>query len=159
VTLARKGSRSIVVSGVAYRFAVSRWRRVSDWSPASAGIVDERWLAEARRFGLGDVANVTFTIAVERAERPASKLLVRYHSRIVDGFLGPEQLTSVTPAFIETLVTHALACGWNPAERGEFRLDVVDNSGRPARPALLVLPGVTRDDPSYERRVVPLRIL
>jgi hypothetical protein len=34
--LARKSSRKLVVADVAYRYTVSRWRRVSDWKPASA---------------------------------------------------------------------------------------------------------------------------
>jgi hypothetical protein len=159
MTLAKKGSRKIVVGGVAYRFHVSRWRKVSDWSPARAGVLDGRWLARARRHGLGNVADVTFTIAIERQERPVSKILTTYHARVVDGFLGPEQLTSIRPSLVRTIVTRALESGWDPARRGDFRLDIVENSGRPERPALLVLPGVTGDIEGYERRIVPVRIL
>jgi hypothetical protein len=159
MTLARKGSRAIVVGGVGYRFKISRWRKVSDWKPADAGLVDERWLEQARRFGLGDVANVRFGIAVELAERPVSKIIAGYHALVVDGFLGIEQFTRIGPSLIATVVEHALARGWKPSERGDFRLEIVENTTKPGRPALLVLAGLTEDDASYEPRVVPVRIL
>lgn len=159
MTLARRGSRAIVVGGVAYRFKVSRWRKVSDWKPADAGLVDERWLEQARRLGLGAVANVRFGIAVELAEAPVSKIVAGYHALVVDGFLGPEQFTRIGPSLIASLIEYATGSGWRPSERGDFRLEIVENTGRPGRPALLVLPGLTEADPSYERRVVPLRIL
>ncbi|MFO0567995.1 MAG: hypothetical protein U0263_20210 [Polyangiaceae bacterium] len=71
MTLAKKGLRRLVLAGTAYRFKVSRWRRVSEWSPASAGLVDER-LAGGGSTGLGDTANVEFTIAVQAEAAPAS---------------------------------------------------------------------------------------
>ncbi|MBK9001161.1 MAG: hypothetical protein IPM35_36025 [Myxococcales bacterium] len=158
MTLAKKGARKIVVAGVAYRWHVSRWRRVSDWTPARAGLVDEGWLDRAEKLGLGRVADVTFTIAVERYDRPASKLLTTYHALVVDGFLGPEQLTRIQPRLVGRIVAHAVESGWDPGGSRDFRMEIVENSGKPHRPALLVVPGVVQDDPGYERRVVPIRI-
>jgi hypothetical protein len=156
--LAKKSSRKIVVGGVAYRYKVSRWRRVSDWTPASAGLVDPRWLEQAQKLGLGSVADITFGIAIELWDEPASKTLVTYHAKLIDGFLGPEQLTSITPALLQTLVEQALGAGWQPNRRGDLRFDLVENGDEPTRPALLVLPGLGTDVPDYEPRVVPIRI-
>lgn len=158
MTLAKKGLRRLVLAGTAYRFKVSRWRRVSEWSPASAGLVDERWVAEARKLGLGDTANVEFTIAVQAEAAPASKLIATYHAKVVDGFLGIEQWTRIGPSLVVALIEHSVAAGWDPLLRGDYRVHVVENRDGPVRPLLLVLPGLTRDDPSYPNRVVPIRI-
>ena len=72
MTIPKMGSRRIVVDGLAYRWRVSRWRKISGWSPDRLELLDPRWLEQARRFGLGDVADVTFTIAVELHDKPAS---------------------------------------------------------------------------------------
>src|SRR5688572_24142493 len=143
--LARKSSRKLVVADVAYRYKVSRWRRISDWKPASAGLVDERWLARARTLGLGDVADVEFTIAIERQDEPVSKTIVTYHAHVIDGFLGPEQLTRIQPSLVAKLITESLSAGWRPKERGDVRLHLVENGQLPERPALLVLPGLVPD--------------
>lgn len=156
--LGRKSSRKLVVDGVEYRFKVSRWRKVSDWKPASAGLVDERWLEAARKVGLGDVANVVFTIAIELAEMPGSKLIVTYHTHVIDGFLGPEQFTRIQPSLVATLVREARSVGWKPGERGDMRLHIVENSELPERPALLVLPGLNDDIDGYDNRVRVVRV-
>lgn len=158
MTIPSKGARAIVVGDVRYRFRVSRWRRLSAWSPASVGLVDPRWLAYARRFGLGDVADVAFTIAIERAQAPASTLVARYHAKIIDGFLGPEQLTAVTPSLVRQILERAIEDGWRPGARGDQRVDLVENSGDPRRPVLMVLPGIASDLDGYEKKLVPLRI-
>lgn len=158
MTIPSKGARAIVVGGVRYRFRVSRWRKVSGWSPASVGLLDPRWLEHARRLGLGDVADVAFTIAIERAEAPASTLVARYHAKIVDGFLGPEQLTAVTPSLVRQILERALDDGWRPGAKGDRRVALVENSGDLLRPVLMVLPGITSDLDGYEKKLVPLRI-
>jgi hypothetical protein len=156
--LAKKSSRKLVVDDVAYRYKVSRWRRISDWKPARAGLVDERFLARARAFGLGSVCDVTFTIAIELFEEPVSKTIVTYHAHVIDGFLGPEQITRIQPALVAELVRQSLASGWRPSERGELRLDLVENGDSPARPGLLVLPGVAEDVEGYENRIRVVRL-
>lgn len=156
--LARKSARKLVVAGVAYRYKVSRWRRISDWKPASAGLVDERWLQRARALGLGDVADVRFTIAIELEDEPVSKTIVTYHAHVIDGFLGPEQLTRIQPSLVAKLIEQSLTAGWNPKERGDLRLHLVDNGPLPERPALLVLPGLTSDIQDYENRIQVVRV-
>lgn len=111
MTMPRKGSRRIVVAGIPYRWHVSRWKRISGWSPASLELLDRRWLEQARRFGLGDVADVTFSIAVELWDNPVSRIRVRYYAMIIDGFLGPEQLTQIKPQLVRI----------RPAHRGRSR--------------------------------------
>jgi hypothetical protein len=156
--LARKSSRKIVVGDVEYRYKVSRWRRVSGWTPAKAGLVDERWLAHAHALGLGAMADVEFTIAIEHENEPVSKLIVTYHAHIIDGFLGPEQFTRIQPKLVATLIETALASGWKPEERGDVRLHIVENSGAPERPALLVLPGLNEDMADYDNRIRVVRV-
>jgi hypothetical protein len=156
--LARKSSRKLVVGDVAYRYKVSRWRKVSDWRPASADLVDERWLERARALGLGDVADVELTIAIERQDEPVSKTIVTYHAHVIDGFLGIEQFTRIQPSLVATLITKSLSAGWKPDERGDVRLHLVENSPLPERPALLVLPGLVADVEDYENRIQVVRV-
>jgi hypothetical protein len=158
MTMPRKGSRRIVVAGTAYRWHVSRWRKISGWSPASLELLDPRWLEQARRFGLGDVADVTFNIAVELHDEPVSRIRARYYAMIVDGFLGFEQLTQIKPQLIRTILERALAAGWIPDKRGDFSLEIVENTGREWRPALMVLPGLNDDIEGYENRMIPIRV-
>jgi hypothetical protein len=158
MTMPRKGSRRIVVAGVAYRWHVSRWKRISGWSPASLELLDPRWLDHARRFGLGDVADVAFSIAVELWDNPVSRTRVRYYAKVIDGFLGFEQLTQIKPQLVRTIVERAIAAGWSPNGRGDFPLEIVENTGQRHRPALLVLPGLDNDIEGYENRMIPFQI-
>lgn len=158
MTMPRKGSRKIVLAGIAYRWHASRWRKISGWSPASLELLDPRWLEQARRFGLGDVADVAFTIAVELYDKPVSRIRVQYYAMVVDGFLGFEQLTQLKPRLVRTIIERALASGWSPDKSGDFSLEIVENTGQERRPALLVLPGLNNDIEGYENRMVPIRI-
>lgn len=160
MSIAKKGSRKLVVGDETYRWKVGRRRRVSDWKAADLGLLDAGWEAHARRFGLGDTADVVFNVVVEAFEQPASRLVVRVHSRVVDGFLGVEQLTRVGPRTVAGLIARAREAGWNPAERGDMRLDVFEDPEAPHQPAVLVLPSETwpKVPEGYEPRVVPLEI-
>ena len=155
-----KGSRKLVVGEQTCRWKVGRPRKVSDWKAAELGMLDSRWEEHARQFGLGATADVVFNLVVEAFEQPASRLVIRIHSRVVDGFLGPEQLLRIGPRTVAGLVLKARAAGWNPVERGDMRFDVFEDPGAPHRPAVLVLP--SSDWPAmpgdYEPRVVPLEL-
>ena len=153
-----KGSRKIVVGDTSYRWSVSRWKRLSGWKPADLELLDPAWLERARQFGLGDVADVAFNICIELHDEPVSQLRVRYLAKIVDGFLGPEQFTSIRPGLIREIIEKAISAGWDPKRRGNHRLELIENSGSAQRPVLLLLPG-WRDVPGYKPRMVPLRIL
>jgi hypothetical protein len=159
MTMPRKGSRRIVVGGVAYRWRVSRYKRISGWSATSLTLLDPRWLEQARKFGLGDVADVTFTIAVELHDKPVSRIRVKYYAKIVDGFLGPEHFTEITPQLIRAIIERALASGWAPDKAGDWSMEIVENTGQLRRPALMILPGLTGDIEGYEKRMIPIRII
>lgn len=138
----RKGSRKLIVGDVAYRWVVSRWRRRSAWGPAEAGAIDARWLAVAQRFGLGEVANVAFTLAAELEQEARSRLVVTIHAHVIDGFLGPEQTTRVTPRTARELIEEATRGGWDPHGAESFALSAFDRSTSPSEPKLLLLPDV-----------------
>mgnify|MGYP006955658625 CR=1 FL=1 len=129
---------------------------------ADLELLDQRWLATARGFGLGDVADIVFNIPIERYEAPASRLLVKYYAMIVDGFLGPEQFTQIKPSLIREIIVHARAAGWDPGAKGEQILELVENAGLPHRPALLLLPEwpATRapELAGYEPRIQVLKL-
>lgn len=155
--MAKKGSRRITVNEMTYRWRVSRWRRLSGWKPADLELLDPRWLEQARRLGLGDVADVVFNIAIELYEEPAARILVKYYAKVVDGFLGIEQLTQVKPQLVREIIERALASRWDPRGRTNHDVELVENSGDPRRPVLLLLPGWD-DAGGYENRMVPLEI-
>jgi hypothetical protein len=151
--IAKKGSRRIVVDGVAYRWRVSPWKRLSSWTPPDVGLLSQTWVEQARRVGLGDMADVAMNVTVEASENPSSRLRVRYAAKVVDGFLGFEQLSSITPSLVRFVIAQARGAGWDPAKAGDHRIELVENLEGEKRPALLALPGFG-DAPGYEPRIV-----
>ena len=94
MTLAAKGSRRIVVDGVAYR-----WR-----------------LRHKPTYAQG-LCESPCIYAVELAERPGARLVVRTSRPRPDNWLGRPG-ASVLPSEVARSVRSALACGWTPAADG-----------------------------------------
>ena len=153
----KKGARKLIVKDIEYRWRVSRYRLVSDWR-IDTEIVDKKYLGVAKQFGLGDVADVIFTIAIERYNEPQSKLIVKYYGLIIDGFLGPEQLVQIKPSLVKTLILESLSHGWHPGQKGDFTLDLFENTGSKLRPAILVLPGINDSIRDYENLIKPIKL-
>lgn len=94
MSIARKGSRRIVVDGVTYRWAIrSRptYAQALDWSPMTVAIVDD---------GL-----------------PGTTLVVTFDVPRPDNWLH-RRSAPVTPATIERAIRAALSQGWRAAEKG-----------------------------------------
>lgn len=159
--LARKGSRKIVVDGVAYRWQASRWKQKSERHSPADGSLDPQWLAVARQFGLGGVIEVSFTIGVELYDRPMSKIRATLCSHVVDGFLGYEQTTRITPRMVRMLIEQALSDGWDPTGRRNYEVTLVEHQDEPTQPALLVLPDtdLIQDIEGYKTRVRVVRLV
>ena len=157
MSMAKKGSRKITVEGVDYRWGVSRYRLVSDWR-IDTDFVGEKYVEIARRFGLGEVADVVFNIVIELYQDPKSRIRVKYFGLIIDGFLGPEQYTQIKPRLIAEIVEQSITNGWDPGSRGDYNLEIIENTGEKSRPAVLVLPGFNDDVVDYDNIVKPIRI-
>lgn len=133
-------------------------RRVSDFRD-EPGVVDSAWRAMARAHGLGSVARVVSLVTIESSEQPASRLVVRYASRVVDGFLGIEQLASVTPRLVRGAIERALEAGWRAsgARHAELEIEADDEAPAALRPKILVIPEVSLVAPEGYPRVVRVR--
>jgi len=158
MAIAKKGSRKIVVESRSFRWKVSGYRNVTNWRYDS-GIVDERFLAVSEQFGLGEVADIVFNIPIESYDDPVSKILIKYYGKVVSGFLGPEQLGSIKPGLISEVILECLSQGWDPGERGDYSVEVVENTGQKHRPAILILPEVIPRMPGYENTVKLIEIV
>jgi hypothetical protein len=108
MTLARKGSRRIIVDGVTFRWTVRRkptYHQANGWSP--------------------------LTFVVEHAVAPASLLVVSLPCAHPGNWLGqPSQ--AVTPGMVTESIRRAVADGWKPAQRGRpFALTLADRATHP----------------------------
>ena len=130
---------------------------ISDWH-IDTGIVDERYLKIAQRFGLGKVADVVFNITIDLYEKTKSKILVKYFALIIDGFMGPEQYTQIKPGLVAEIIKQSIASGWDPSAKGDFNVEIFENTGEKHRPAILVLPGINEDVVDYDNVVKLIRI-
>ena len=157
MTIPKKGSRKISVDGVDYRWIVSKYKIISDWRKETE-LLDEQYLQAASKFGLGDVADVVFGIAIELAENPVSIISAKYFGLVVDGFLGIEQLVSIKPKLISEIIQYSIKAGWNPNVRGNHVLEIVENTKEKHRPALLLLPGFGNNIKNYDNHVKMVQI-
>ncbi|MEM9220726.1 MAG: hypothetical protein AAGD25_41215 [Cyanobacteria bacterium P01_F01_bin.150] len=158
MSLPKKGSKKIHVNGSDYRWLGSKWNKVSDWR-ADREFVDEEFLAIAQKFGLGDTADVYFNLVIEKHENPVSKIAVKYFGKVIDGFLGIEQFTQIKPSLVSKVIGQALESGWNPDQKGDFALEIYENSGEKHRPAVLALPGLNDEVKNYEKIIKPIQIV
>lgn len=141
MSIAKKGSRKITVADVDYRWRVSRPRRTSDWR-SDRTVLNETYLKLAAKYGLGEVADVIFNIPIELYTEPKSKILIKYFGLIIDGFLGVEQFSQVKPGLISQIISDSRQQGWNPTKKGDYPIEIFENTGEPHRPAIIVLPGI-----------------
>jgi hypothetical protein len=95
VALTTKGSRPIVVDGVAYRWNVRR-------KPSYGQLLGE--------------SNLVF--AVERSDVSGQVLVVDTGQVRADSALSPDESATVTPARVAGAIRSALAAGWTPAKPG-----------------------------------------
>lgn len=158
MSIAKKGSRKITVNGTHYRWRVSRPRKISDYRSES-NLLSEDYLNTARKYGLGDVADIVFNVPIELYESPGSKILMKYFGLCVDGFLGPEQFAQIKPSLIAEIIEESIKKGWKPEEKGDFHIELFENTGKKQRPAILVLPNMNEHMDNYDNLVKPVKII
>jgi hypothetical protein len=159
MSIAKKGSRKITVNGINYRWLVSRrYKQISDWH-VDTEVLDEKFVEIAQRFGLGEVADVVFTIVIELYDTPQSKIVANYFDIIVDGFIGPEQFAQIKPKLISELIKQAINNAWNPRVKGDYKLEIFEKSGEKHKPVILALPNLNTDVLDYDNLVKLIKIL
>lgn len=84
--------------------------------------MDEEFMRYARYYGLGSVSDIVFNVPVELYKNPGSKIVITFYALRVDGFHGPEQLMMIKPGLIARLIKICIGAGWNPKEKGDFKV-------------------------------------
>lgn len=103
MAIPKKGSRLIVVDGMAYRWRV---RHKPTYSQAN---------------GWGGMA-----VAIERADAKGAALLVQMPQMHPGNWMGAES-KPVLPSDVERFIRYALSSGWRSSEQGEaFRVAAAD---------------------------------
>ncbi len=155
MAFSKRGSRRITVDQQLYLYKVGRIKKKSDWRPAGNGELDDSFLNIARHYGLGDVADATLTIAIQAKVDAASSMFVKFYSILVDGFMGSEQVLTVTPAVVASLIRHGLEKGWKPSEKGDVRIEIIEKRDNDHKPVLLLFPNTPSQLDNYEN-LIPL---
>lgn len=158
MAIPRKGTRKIVVENTSYVFKVSKPRKKSDWR-VQKNELDKTFMNYARHYGLGNVKDVTFGIVIQLLDNPVSSIFIKYHSILVDGFLGSEQLTQIQPNFISYIITKAINDGWNPSKKGNFRLNIAEQNTNEKKHVILLLPNMNEGPENYENLDKPVEIV
>lgn len=159
MSIAKKGSRKIIVNTIAYRWRVPKYKRISDWK-IEREVLSEKYMEVAQAYGLGSVADIVFNIPIELYENPKSKIILKYFGLCVDGFMGPEQLAQIKPKLINEIIREALIKGWNPNKKGDIKIELYENTGKRHRPAILVLPDHMNNEViGYDNLIKAIQIL
>ncbi|MEL6557347.1 MAG: hypothetical protein AAFQ94_04135 [Bacteroidota bacterium] len=157
MSLSNKGSRNIEVDGIQYIFKVSKVKRKSDWRTQSNEL-DETFMKYASYYGLGNVKDATINVVIELASTPVSKLFVKIHTLIVDGFMGPPQIISITPKLVAHLLRKGLKEGWKPDHKGDHQIELIQQKLDQKKPLILQLPNMNEEATSYENLEKPMEI-
>ena len=158
MAISKKGSRKIVVNQVPYLYKVSKIKKKSDWRTQKDELNDT-FMKYASYYGLGQVKDITINVVVQLQERPVSRLLIKVHTILVDGFMGAEQITQIKPQLIAQLITQCLDDGWKPAEKGDFRLNLVEKQTKDKQPVILQLPNMNEGITDYENLDRPIEVI
>ena len=105
-------------------------------------MLDETYLQIAEHYRLGHIADILFNIPIELYSQPKSKILVKYFGLAVDGFLGIEQFAQIKPGLISRIISESIQHGWEPTQKGDYPIEIFENTGERHRPAIIVLPGI-----------------
>ena len=112
----------------------------------------------ASYYGLGNVQDATINVVIELAITPVSKLLVKIHFLIVDGFMGPEQIISIKPKLVTQLIKKGLIEGWNPGYKGDHQIELIQQKSEQEKPVILQLPNMNEEATTYENLEKPMEI-
>jgi len=153
----KKGSRTIVVDGINYLYRVSKIKKKSDWR-SEDNELDSTFKSYAKYYGLGSVKDATINIAIQLKTDPVSAMYIKFHTLIVAGFMGPEQILEIKPNQVAQLIQQGLNIGWNPNAKGDFRLELAQKYMDEKKPVILQLPNMNETVTGYENLDRPVEI-
>lgn len=139
MAISKKGSRILKINGEIYLYKISKIKKKSDWRD-SKNELNENFIKIADYYGLGKVKDITINIVVQLRENPRSTFFIKIHTILVDGFMGPEQITQIKPQLVKQLIIKSLSDGWDPNEKGDFRLNILETKTKNKEPIFLLLP-------------------
>lgn len=149
MAISKKGSRIIKLNDEVYLYKISKIKKKSDWR-ISENELNENFIKIANYYGLGQVKDITINIVVQLKENPSSSFFIKINTILVDGFMGPEQITQIKPQLIKQLINKGLSDGWNPNEKGDFRLNILEAQTKDKEPILLQFPNQTPPTIDYK---------
>jgi len=157
MAFSKKGSRNIEVNGIKFLYKISKIKPKSDWRIENNEL-EKTFMSYAKNYGLGNVRDSTLNIVVQSDENSFSSMFIKCHTLLVDGFLGPEQIIQITPKHISQLIIKALNNGWNPNQKGDYRLELVQKYTDKKKPVILQLPNMNQKLENYENLEYPTEI-
>lgn len=157
MALSKKGIRKITIDGKTYQYKISKIKKVSEWKEED-GQLNETFMEYAKYYGLGSVADAVINIIIQSTGFQISRIIVKIHTLLIDGFMGPEQITQVTPRLISHLIKIALEDNWNPQEKPDYRMELAEQNTKDKQPVILQLPKFNEDVKDYQSLNPPVEI-
>lgn len=157
MAFSKKGTRHIEVNNTKFVYKISKLKGESDWRDEENEL-NETFLKYARHYGLGMVKDVTINIAVQANSNPISKMFIKCHTLLVDGFMGPEQIIQIKPSLVSSLIQKGLMDGWNPEKKGDHRIEIIQQMTKEKTPVILQLPHMNEDICDYSNLERPTEI-
>lgn len=148
MAIAKKGLRTIEVNGKSFVYKISKLKKKSDWRE-DKGELNEDFLKYARYYGLGEVKDASLNIVIQLKEEAGSRILVKFHTLLVAGFLGPEQMLQITPKLVKRCIEIAYENGWNPKDKPDYYLELAQQL-KDKKPVLLKLPTFPEPPTDYK---------
>lgn len=157
MAIPKKGARKIIVNKTEFLYKVSKVRSKGEWREQDKELNDT-FVQYASYYDLGNVKDSYINIAIQRFENPTSSMFIKIHTLLIDGFMGPEQIITITPNFISKLIVKGLSEGWNPLKKGDYRLTLVDKPSKDREPIILQLPNMNETIQDYKNLEKPKEV-
>lgn len=157
MSISKKGTRKIIVDEIEYLYKVSKPKKKSDWREQE-NEVNETFIEYASYFGLGKVKDITINIVVQLYNKPVSSLFVKCHSILIDGFMGAEQIMQITPKLVSNLILEAINDDWDPFNKRDYRMNIVEQNSKNKEPIILKLPDMGKEVGNYQNLDKPYEI-
>lgn len=157
MAISKKGSRKINVNGVEYLYKVSKIKKKSDWRE-QGNELNDTFTKYANHYGLGKVKDITINIVIQLKNNPVSNFYIKINSILIDGFIGAEQITKITPKFVSELIQKGLIDGWNPSSKGDYRVNILENNTKEKEPMILQIPNMNEGIENYQNLEKPIEI-
>ena len=157
MAISNKGSRKINVNSVDYSYKVSKINKKSDWRD-QADELNDTFAKYAEYYGLGKVKDITINIVIQLKHKPVSNLFIKINSILIDGFLGPEQITQIKPKLVSELIGKGLNDGWKPSIKGDYRINILETKTKEKEPVILQIPNLNEGIENYQNLEKPIEI-